>query len=60
MADDKYNDNSDGDAEQQLGFDSDNFESLEALKRRRDELLASFDDETTEIDDIEPSDFGED
>ena len=48
-----------GDAEQQLGFDSDRFESS-ASGGRRDRFFGAFDDETTEIDDVEPGDYGDD
>ena len=49
----------DGDAEQQLGFDSDSFEP-DSPGNRQDRFFNAFDDETTEIDDIEPGDYGDD
>ena len=49
----------DGDAEQQLGFDSDSFEPSSA-DDRKDRFFNNFDDETAEIDDIEPGDYGDD
>ena len=47
-----------GDAEQQLGFDSDSFEASSA-DNRQDRFFSNFDNETAEIDDIEPGDYGD-
>ena len=56
---DDQDSNPEGDAEQQLGFDSDSFEP-DAPGDRQDRFFSNFDDETAEIDDIEAGDFADD